>query len=272
MSSGLKPYVFRTSTTAPTPFMLNTGNRTSCSALIFDSSWSEATDSPSIPPTWPTTPTLCTNLHPILKRLPNLPKDHNNAEIQTLQAKLDDNLENGPVNVETLTIAMDLVLAIFCKESPQHLITKRPDCITIIKRRLELRLWSEALELYQEEGRNNLNNYSSITVWYPYPLAALEEHAATRETMKAHTLEARRKWRTPYTNIPQIYLSEKDWARVTPIERTFEFLWEIIQVTSLEVIKGIDDMGDIKIEYVIKQGDYHPWVSETEQLEWLLIG
>jgi len=67
---------------------------------------------------------LHTNLHPILKRLPNLPTDHNNTEIQTLQAKLDKNLEDGPVNTETLTIAMDLVLATFCKESPQHLITK----------------------------------------------------------------------------------------------------------------------------------------------------
>jgi len=165
-----KAYVFRTSTTAPTPFRLNTGNKTSCSAPTFNSSWLETTDSPSIPPSWPTTPTSHTNLHLILKRLLNLPKDHNNTKIQTLQAKLDENLENGPVNAETLTIAMDLVLAIFHKESPQHLITKRPDCITVIKRRLELRPWSEALELYWEEGRSNLNNYSSITVWYPSSL------------------------------------------------------------------------------------------------------
>jgi len=167
MSSGLNPYVFRSSTTAPTPFTLNTGNRTSHSTPIFNSSQSETTDSPSIPPTWPTTPTLHTNLHPILKRLLNLPKDHGNTEIQTLQ--LDENLENGPVNAETLTIAMDLILAIFHKESPQHLTTKRPDCITIVKRRLELRPWSEALELYQKEGRSDLNDYSSITVWYPIP-------------------------------------------------------------------------------------------------------
>jgi len=127
--------------------------------------------------------------------------------------------------METLMIAMDLILAVFHEESPQHLITKRPNCITSVKRRLELRLWSEALELYWEEGRNDSNNYNSITIWYPNPLGALaKEHVATRETMKAQALEAQRKWRTPYTNIAQIYLSEEDWAGVTPIERTFEFL------------------------------------------------
>jgi len=33
-----------------------------------------------------------------------------------------------------------------------------------MQRKLELRPWSEALELYQERGRNNLNDNSSITV------------------------------------------------------------------------------------------------------------
>ena len=38
MSSGSNPYVFRTSTTAPTPLTLNTGNRTHHSAPIINSS------------------------------------------------------------------------------------------------------------------------------------------------------------------------------------------------------------------------------------------
>jgi len=101
-------------------------------------------------------------------------------------------------------IAMDLVIAILHKENLQHLFIKKPDCITIMQRKLELRPWSEALELYCERGRNDLNDNSSITVWYPYPLAALakEKHMAIREMMKEHTLEAQKKWRTLYTNIP----------------------------------------------------------------------
>ena len=192
-----------------------------------------------------------TNRHSILQGLPLLLEDHDSTEIRSLQIKLNESFRNGPVNAETLTIAMDLVIAILHKENPQHLFTKKPDCITVMQRKLELGPWPEALELYRERGRNDPNDNSSITVWYPYPLAALakEKHAAIRETMKEHALEAQRKWRTPYTNIPRIYPSEKDWARVTPIERTFEFLQEIIQVTSLDIIKGIDNSGDVKIRY-----------------------
>jgi len=162
---------------------------------------------------------------------------------------------------------MDLVIAILCEENPQHLFTKKPNCITIMQRKLELGPWPEALELYRERGRNDSNDNSSITVWYPYPLAALvkEKHAAIREMMKEHTLEAQRKWRTPYTNIPQIYPSEKDWARVTPIKRTFEFLQEIIQVTSLDVIKGIDDLGDIKIRYFIDKTEHRKLMRKLER-------
>jgi len=88
-------------------------------------------------------------------------------------------------------IAMDLVIAVLCKENPQHLFIKKPNCITVMQRKLELRPWSEALELYQERGRNDLNDNSSITVWYPYPLATLvkEKHVAIGETMKEHALE-----------------------------------------------------------------------------------
>jgi len=81
MSSGSNPYVFRTSTTAPTPLTFNTGNRTRCSAPIIDSSRSEATDSPGIPPTQPTTPTSRTNRHSILQGLPLLLEDHDSTEI-----------------------------------------------------------------------------------------------------------------------------------------------------------------------------------------------
>ena len=57
---------------------------------------------------------------------------------------------------------------------------------------------------HREGGRNDSNTYSSITVWYPYPLTTLvkEEHTAIRETMKSHTLVAQSKWKTLYTNIP----------------------------------------------------------------------
>jgi len=164
-------------------------------------------------------------------------------------------------------IAMDLIIAILCKENPQHLFTKKPNCITIMQRKLELGPWSEALELYQERGRNDPNNKSSITVWYPYPLATLakEKHVAIREMMKEHALEAQRKWRTLYTNIPQIYPSEKDWARVTPIERTFEFLQVIIQVTSLDIIKGINNVGDIKIRYFIDKTEHRKLMRKLER-------
>jgi len=81
MSSGSNPYVFRTSTTAPTPLTLNTGNRTCHSVLIIDSSRSEATDSPGISPTQPTTPTSHTNRHSILQGLLLLLKDHNSTEM-----------------------------------------------------------------------------------------------------------------------------------------------------------------------------------------------
>jgi len=211
MSSGSNPYVFRTSTTAPTPLMLNTGNKTRCSVLIINSSQSEATDSPGIPPTWPTTPTSHTNHHSILQGLLLLLKDHNSTEIQSLQIKLNESFRNRPVNAETLTIAMDLIIAILHEENLQHLFTKKPNCITVMQRKLDLGPWPEALELYRERGRHDLNDNSSITVWYPYPLAALakEKHGAIRETMKEHALEAQRKWRTPYTNILQIYPSER---------------------------------------------------------------
>jgi len=148
MSSGSNPYVFRTSTTAPTPLTLNTGNRTHCSTPIISSSQSEATDSPGIPPTRPTTPTSHTNRHSILQGLPLLLEDHNSTEIRSLQIKLNESFRNGPVNTETLTIAMDLIITILCKENLQHLFTKQPDCITIMQRKLELGPWSEALELY----------------------------------------------------------------------------------------------------------------------------
>jgi len=51
--------------------------------------------------------------------------------------KLDENMENGPLNMEILTLAMVFVIAIFCKESPQHLIIKKPNSITIVKRNKE---------------------------------------------------------------------------------------------------------------------------------------
>jgi len=82
--------------------------------------------------------------------------------------------------------------------------------------------------------------------------------------MKEHTLEAQKKWRTLYTNIPQIYPSEKDWAGVTPIERTFEFLQVIIQVTSLDIVKGIDNAGDIKIRYFIDETEHRKLMRKLE--------
>jgi len=94
---------------------------------------------------------------------------------------------------------------------------------------------------------------------------AKEGYAATREMMKQHTLEAQRKWRTLYTNIPQIYPSEKDWAGVTPINRTFEFLQVIIQVTSLEVVKGIYNTGEVKIRYFVDKTEHKKLMKKLEQ-------
>jgi len=139
ISSGLNPYVFRTSITVPSPLTLNTSCRTHHSTQIINSSQSEATNSPSIPPTQPTTPTSHTLQHPTLQGLPLLLKDHDNTKIWSLQTKFNENLKNGPLNMETLVIAMDLVITVLCKENLQHLIIKKPDCITIMKRKLELR-------------------------------------------------------------------------------------------------------------------------------------
>ena len=186
MTSGLNPYVFRTSTTAPTLPMLNISNRTRWSIPILNTPWSETARSPIIPPTWPTTPIQHTSNHPILRELLLLSKDHDSTEIQTAWARLDKNLENGPLNMETLTLVMDLVIAVFHKESLQHLITKKPDCITVIKRNLELRSWSKAVELYQEEEKSIANDCSSVTIWYPYPLATMAKEVLWNRFSMVH--------------------------------------------------------------------------------------
>jgi len=111
----------------------NDSNRARCSIPILNTPWLETTRSPIIPPTQPTTPIQCTSKHLILNDLPLLSKDHDSTEIQTTQAKLNENLENGPLNAETLMLAMDLMITVFHEESLQHLITKKPDCITVIK-------------------------------------------------------------------------------------------------------------------------------------------
>jgi len=153
-----------------------------------------------------------------------------------------------------------------------HLLQRKPTTFNHQKTWLHYCHWKKIRAQTMVRGigiisRRDLNNYSSITIWCPYPLAALakEEHTATREMMQAHTLEAQRKWRTPYTNIPWIYLSEKDWARVIPIERTVEFLQEIIQVTSLEVIKGIDNMGVIKTKYFIDESEHRKLMRKLKR-------
>jgi len=89
-------------------------------------------------------------IHPdlILQGLPLLLKDHDSTKIQSLQVKLNESFRNGPLNIETLMIAMDLVIAVLHEENLQHLFIKKPDCITIMQRKLDLGPWSEALELY----------------------------------------------------------------------------------------------------------------------------